>query len=598
MDKVDYKSKFLVACDPCRKSKTKCDRETICSSCIKKKVLCSYSKKLILCNELKRFYDSASSNIHMFKIKTQKKVKVEKNKKPYNIKFTLKTDSPDSPDSSKDPSPNSTRFSPLSSLADSSPVRSNYFPLLQIVDIVGPNMESMVHDLDKWIFNQATSKFNIGKSKLYNTYTINTCCEQNSCQDCKVILNGLDYIPTYLTRTKFDFEISRAQSLHLINVYFNQVNSFFPLISRNLFFKTLSNPNSYINPMLLNAIYFVASPYLASLPMYFNGCRFELSKHFHQKALALMDENIANPTIASLQAILLLYNGECSLVEKLNAIQYNMIQNLGLNDFNQLSLEGEKRSEALNLLRCCYMQDKICNLTRGRGFNLSKLRPYLDMDTYLNLTTIAPMESFPGSSFCQVCFLASVKICEIIESIHSGSAKFHNTSCELESFISRFEKQLELVCANVLKQFELSNKHLFSIYSLLLFHLFYHVAQIYLYLKAYLIAPAISKLIMPNLRKQMFLSACSITFLAESMKGDFFKFGPLLKMNSVILSFAVHSTFAKFTKIEDSELGHFGSERSCITNIRSVNFYFGILIDHQRSKELMDLFAAPIPILE
>ncbi|KAI0226229.1 hypothetical protein L0F63_004018, partial [Massospora cicadina] len=82
-------------------------------------------------------------------------------------------------------------------------------------------------------------------------------------------------------------------------------------------------------------------------------------------------------------------------------------------------------------------------------------------------------------------------------------------------------------------------------------------------------------------------SACSITYLTESLQVDFFRFGPLLKVNSVLLAFVVHCIAVKVPEASYSYLGGFGIERAIITNLRNLSYRLGLSISPSKAESLM-----------
>lgn len=597
MEHVEFGNKFKAACDGCRRQKVKCDRSTPkCSVCRRRGIECVWPKSPQRQSELKRFYDYASSNIHMFKCVKEMSSAI---KKPCRVKSKanglLSAKNPKLPELTDDSGLES-QDSSLSpgNLSSDNQINSDSFPLCSSLTAPRPSMETMVDDFDRFLIFDLTDKHGLGKTFIEGNSFISSCKPFLPNRNKKVRLLGLDYNPIF-ENTETDYAaLTSMLEIHLINLFFNQVNTFFPLIHRGKFFKSLKSPSTKPSKFLLNAICFVACPFLPLYPMYYTGCHFKLSQIYHQEAMKDLEENIANPSIVALQAILLLYNGECALVEKLNAIQYKMIEQLSLDSLVFSQLSEEDREEVQNLFWCCYLQDKICNLTRCRKFAIPKSRFSLQLPRKLTLPIQTEQFPLPGAHFCQLAFIGSVKLAELIDDVQTNLSQYqHLPPQHLFALVGDYEKLFLDILSDLGSIFESQNQLTFSAMSLVIFRLYYHMAHIHIYL-------LVSSLLSPQftneknrLQHKAMESACTITFLTESLHVDFFKFGPLLKVNSVLLAYTVHRIAIRFPEPLYENLGGFGRERAIITNLRNVNFRLGLDLSQEMIESLMVEFCTP-----
>ncbi|KAJ9081539.1 Gypsy retrotransposon integrase-like protein 1 [Entomophthora muscae] len=600
---VEYSHKFLSACDGCRKQKVKCDRsKPMCSVCKRRGLTCAYSKPVTRKSEMKRFYDNASESIHLFKcvkedIRPPKKV--ARIKSPTQIipaNIVLPVPIPELVTDESGPDSNNSSSSPVLQFHHdfATPGEVIRTPFCSTLSMPKPNMESMVSSYDRRFFCQLQENFGFGNIKLEGGHVVQPSLSTIKERRAGVSILGLDFNPIY-SQTESNFgAISSALEIHLINLFFNQVNTFFPLIHRGKFLASLRRPETRPSNFLLNAIYYVACPFLPLNPLYFSGCHYKLAQHYHQEAMTYLEENIINPTITSLQAIILLYNGECSLVEKLNHIQYRMIEQLDLREIEKRVNSAEDREEILNLFWCCYVQDKVCNLTRCRKFALPKSRFKLYLPETFDLPTISDTFPLPGAKHCQLAFVGSVKLAEVIDDVQVILTQYKGQGPEIIfHLVKGFESRLLGIFSQVASHFDVSRIDMHSAMALMLLRLLFHMSHIHLYLFAASMLPKNLLVTVFSLQHRAMESACSITFLTESLQVDFFRFGPLLKANSVLLAFLVHYIAAKTPNPSYAYLGGFGIERAIITNLRNLSFRLGLVLTPSKAESLMLEFITP-----
>ncbi|KAG0745903.1 hypothetical protein G6F57_007457 [Rhizopus arrhizus] len=167
-------------------------------------------------------------------------------------------------------------------------------------------------------------------------------------------------------------------SEHLISLY---LTHFYPVLP--MFYKKRlvcpNNPLAPISPLLLNAIYAIASRISTDIRVRSDPTSPDTAGDvFFERARCLLDDYYDTPKISTVQALLLLASHQMGAMKAARAWLYSgmafrMAQDLGLNrncdHWNILPAERERRKR---VFWCCFIVDRLTSAIYGRSSNFEE----------------------------------------------------------------------------------------------------------------------------------------------------------------------------------------------------------------------------------
>ncbi|CEJ04059.1 hypothetical protein RMCBS344292_18029 [Rhizopus microsporus] len=242
-------------------------------------------------------------------------------------------------------------------------------------------------------------------------------------------------------------------SEHLIQLYFLH---FYPVLP--MFYKKRltcpSCPSEPLSPLLLNAIYAVASRISPDVRV-----RSDLASPdtagdiFFERARCLLDDYYDRPKISTVQALLLLASHQMGAMKPARAWLYSgmafrMAQDLGLNrNCDHWNISPEDRERRKRVFWCCFIVDRLISAVYGRSSNFEEKdcdAPFPSVDDDEAITS-SKEPSRPPASLLET-FIQSIKICDILghvlKNIYYAKAKLHTSSQYADQILTTLSRQL------------------------------------------------------------------------------------------------------------------------------------------------------------
>ncbi|OBZ86157.1 Cutinase transcription factor 1 alpha [Choanephora cucurbitarum] len=250
-------------------------------------------------------------------------------------------------------------------------------------------------------------------------------------QNSRTYQNGAFHFASYGNRPQYrrsaninSFELPpKDLSEHLVQLYFKHFYPFLPL-----FYKRQLCPKDAVTPLLMNAIYAVASRISPDARVRSDPEASETAGDiFFERAEKLLDESYDTPSISTIQALLLLASHQHGAMKSAKAWLYSgmafrMAQDLGLHrncDHWNIPLEECERRK--RVFWCCYIVDRLASAMYGRASTFEERDcdvpfPSIDDDTAIEDDSIDldnPDNSPPSVSLLEL-FANLIKICDIL----------------------------------------------------------------------------------------------------------------------------------------------------------------------------------------
>ncbi|KAF7727117.1 hypothetical protein EC973_007978 [Apophysomyces ossiformis] len=163
-------------------------------------------------------------------------------------------------------------------------------------------------------------------------------------------------------------------SQHLLDLYFTHFYPLFPLLHKKSFLASLQNKDKPPSPLLLNAIYAVASRISPDVRVRADPALADTSGDvFFERARILLDLEWDDFKLYTVQSLLLLSSHQNGALKNIrgwlySGLAFRMSQNLGLNrncdDWNLSETEKEERKR---VFYCCFVLDRLTCAMHGRS---------------------------------------------------------------------------------------------------------------------------------------------------------------------------------------------------------------------------------------
>ncbi|CAO3645024.1 unnamed protein product [Cunninghamella blakesleeana] len=244
-------------------------------------------------------------------------------------------------------------------------------------------------------------------------------------------------------------------SEHLIDLYFKH---FYPLLP--LFYKRqlipLGEPKESLSPLLLNAIYAVASRLSNDVRVRSDPKSQDTAGDiFFERAKRLLDDYYDVPRISTVQALLLLSSHQQGAMKSARAWLYSgmafrMALDLGLNrNSEHWNIAPEERERRKRVFWCCFIADRLITAIYGRALTFEERDcdvpfPTVDDDEPIhNSTDESTKRSAPR---ILETFVNSIKLCDILghvlKNIYYAKSRHHSPSHNIDHVLKTLHHQL------------------------------------------------------------------------------------------------------------------------------------------------------------
>ncbi|KAI9492146.1 fungal-specific transcription factor domain-containing protein [Zychaea mexicana] len=176
--------------------------------------------------------------------------------------------------------------------------------------------------------------------------------------------------------TKLDpFELPpKDLSRHLINLYFEHFYPVLPLFYKKRLTSSLNSPLEPISPLLLNAIYAVASRVSPDVRVRADPASADTAGDvFFERAKRLLDDYYDVPRISTVQALLLLATHQHGTMKYVrgwlySGMAFRMAQDLGLHrNCDHWNIPPDERERRKRVFWCCFVVDRLISAIYGRS---------------------------------------------------------------------------------------------------------------------------------------------------------------------------------------------------------------------------------------
>lgn len=257
------------------------------------------------------------------------------------------------------------------------------------------------------------------------------------------------------------FELpSQSIASELLSIYFEHLYPVLPLFyKKNIV--CLSQPEKPVSPLLLNAIYAIASRMSSNVEVRSDPSAPDTAGDiFFERAQCLLEDYYDAPRISTVQALLLLASHQMGAMKPAKAwiyggMAFRMAQDLGLNrNCDHWDVTPDERERRKRVFWCCYIMDRFMCASYGRSATFDERDcdvPLPSVDDDEPLPCKDP--SRPPVRLLEV-FTQSVKMADILghvlKNMYYAKSKFHRIAEEeeedrqrnLDSILNTLHRQL------------------------------------------------------------------------------------------------------------------------------------------------------------
>ncbi|KAI9259468.1 fungal-specific transcription factor domain-containing protein [Phascolomyces articulosus] len=252
----------------------------------------------------------------------------------------------------------------------------------------------------------------------------------------------------------------RDLSMHLIRTYFQHFYPVLPLFYKRLLHSSMDPPSDNISPLLLNAIYAIASRVSPDLRVRSDPDSPDTAGDiFFERAKCLLDDYYDTPKISTVQALLLMACHQHGAMNSPRAwlysgLAFRMAQDLGLHrNCDHWNIPPDERERRKRVFWCCFIVDRLFSALFGRASVFEERDcdvpfPTVDDDQDIRVNN-SKENGGPGGrppvrlleSFVQL-----IKICDILghvlKNIYYAKARHHAGTQHIDHVLSALNQQL------------------------------------------------------------------------------------------------------------------------------------------------------------
>ncbi|KAF7729133.1 hypothetical protein EC973_004901 [Apophysomyces ossiformis] len=245
-------------------------------------------------------------------------------------------------------------------------------------------------------------------------------------------------------------------SMHLIKLYFKYFYPSLPLFYKKRLFSSVVQPIEPVSPLLLNAIYAVASRISPDVRVRSDPTSADTAGDiFFERAKSLLDDYCDLPRISTVQALLLLATHQHGAMKSARAWLYSgmafrMAQDLGLHrNCDQWNIPPDERERRKRVFWCCFIVDRLTSAAYGRSSTFEERDcdvpfPTVDDDEEIKLDNSTD-STRPPVRLLDI-FVNSIKLCDILGHVLRNlyyAKSFNNVSMQhMDHVLSSLNREL------------------------------------------------------------------------------------------------------------------------------------------------------------
>ncbi|KAI9314717.1 fungal-specific transcription factor domain-containing protein [Dichotomocladium elegans] len=251
-------------------------------------------------------------------------------------------------------------------------------------------------------------------------------------------------------------------SHHLLNIYFEYFYPSLPLFYKKRLTSSLSSPLEPISPLLLNAIYAVASRVSPDPRVRSDLAAPDTAGEiFFERAKCLLDDYYDVPRISTVQALLLLSMHQHGTMKYVrgwlySGMAFRMAQDLGLHrNCDHWNVPPDERERRKRVFWCCFIIDRLTSAIYGRTSTFEERDcdvPFPSVDDDLEEGEEQQRQHQAASPDAHQkprileTFVHFIKICDILghvlRNVYYAKARHHASSHHLEHVLAGLNREL------------------------------------------------------------------------------------------------------------------------------------------------------------
>ncbi|KAI7855623.1 fungal-specific transcription factor domain-containing protein [Circinella umbellata] len=273
--------------------------------------------------------------------------------------------------------------------------------------------------------------------------------------------------PANTIKTKLDpLELPpKDLSRHLINLYFEHFYPVLPLFYKKILTSSLNSPLEPISPLLLNAIYAVASRVSPDVRVRADPQSPDTAGDiFFERAKRLLDDYYDVPRISTVQALLLLATHQHGTMKYVrgwlySGMAFRMALDLGLHrNCDHWNIPPDERERRKRVFWCCFVVDRLISAIYGRTATFEERDCDVPFPTEDDELPTAPSSSSltsgavenenkdtPGPKIVEA-FVRLIQITDILghvlRNVYYAKARNHASQQHLEHVLTGLNREL------------------------------------------------------------------------------------------------------------------------------------------------------------
>ncbi|KAI7852440.1 fungal-specific transcription factor domain-containing protein [Circinella umbellata] len=250
----------------------------------------------------------------------------------------------------------------------------------------------------------------------------------------------------------------RDLSMHLIRTYFKHYYPVLPMFYKRLLHSSIDPPSDNISPLLLNAIYAIASRVSPDLRVRSDPNSPDTAGDiFFERAKLLLDDYYDTPKISTVQALLLMACHQHGAMNSPRAwlysgLAFRMAQDLGLHrNCDHWNIPPDERERRKRVFWCCFIVDRLFSAIFGRASVFEERDcdvpfPTVDDDQKISVNSSKENNDVRPPISLLESFIQLIKICDILghvlKNIYYAKARHNAGTQHIDHVLSALNQQL------------------------------------------------------------------------------------------------------------------------------------------------------------
>ncbi|KAI8145589.1 fungal-specific transcription factor domain-containing protein [Fennellomyces sp. T-0311] len=240
-------------------------------------------------------------------------------------------------------------------------------------------------------------------------------------------------------------------SRHLINLYFEHFYPVLPLFYKKRLTSSLNSPLEPISPLLLNAIYAVASRVSSDIRVRSDPNSADTAGDiFFERAKRLLDDYYDVPRISTVQALLLLSTHQHGTMKYVrgwlySGMAFRMAQDLGLHrNCDHWNIPPDERERRKRVFWCCFIIDRLISAIYGRSSTFEERDcdvPFPSDDDEDSSTPIDKNKPRIVESFVHLIKITDI-LGHVLRNVYYAKARHHASPQHLEHVLTGLNREL------------------------------------------------------------------------------------------------------------------------------------------------------------